>query len=151
MSWVTFGVDLLPNMLAPMLQPNLLIFQPCACRCWCVWGLRSSCDAARRFVDSMDGDQIFVKLDFANAFNCLHGDHMLERVRNIIPEIYCFCFSAYRNHSILHFGDFSLMSRVGPQQGDPLAGLLFCLAIQKLLRATSSAFTSGYMDDRFRR
>ena len=39
------------------------------------------------------------------------------------------------------------MSRVGPQQGDPLAGLLFCLAIQKLLRATRSAFTSGYMDD----
>ena len=39
------------------------------------------------------------------------------------------------------------MSRVGPQQGDSLAGLLFCLAIQKLLRATRSAFTSGYMDD----
>ena len=72
---------------------------------------------------------------------------MLEIVRNIIPEIYCFCLSAYRNHSILQFGNFSLMSRVGPQQGDPLAGLLFCLAIQRLLRATRSAFTSGYMDD----
>ena len=39
------------------------------------------------------------------------------------------------------------MSRVGAQQGYSWAGLLFCLAIQKLLRATRSAFTSGYMDD----
>ena len=70
-----------------------------------------------------------------------------QTVRNIIPEIYCFCLSAYRNHSILQFGNFSLMSRVGPQQGDTLAGLLFCLAIQKLLRATGSTFISGYMDD----
>ena len=71
---------------------------------------------------------------------------MLETVRSIIPDIYCFCFSAYRNHEFLQFGNFSLMSRVGPQQGDSLAGLLFCLAIQKLLRATRYAFTSGYMD-----
>ena len=72
---------------------------------------------------------------------------MLETVRNIISEIYYFCFSAYRNHSILEFSNFSLMSRVGPQQRDPFAGLLFCLAIQKLIRATRSAFTSGYMDN----
>ena len=39
------------------------------------------------------------------------------------------------------------MSRLGPQQGDPLAGLLFCLAIQKLLRVTRFTFTSDYMDD----
>ena len=99
-------------------------------------GCEAVVHAARRFVDSMDEDKIFVKLDFANAFNYLYRDHMLETVRNIIPEIYCFCFSAYRNHSILQSGNFSLMSRVGPQQGDPLASLLFCLAIQKLLRAT---------------
>ena len=111
------------------------------------WGYEAAVHAARRFVDSMDEDKIFVKRDFANAFNCLHRDHLLETVRNIIPEIYRFCFSAYRNHSILQFGNFSLMSRVGPQQGDPLTGLLFCLAIQKLLRATRSAFTSGYMGD----
>ena len=55
--------------------------------------------AALRFLDGMDEDQIFVKLDFANAFNCLQRDHMLETVRNIIPKIYCFCFTAYRNHS----------------------------------------------------
>ena len=39
------------------------------------------------------------------------------------------------------------MSRIGPQQGNPLAGLLFFLAIQKLLRATLSSLTSWYMDD----
>ena len=82
-------------------------------------GVSSGCEAAvhaaRRFLDSMDEDQLFVKLDFANAFNCLHRDHELETVRNIIPEIYCICFSAYRYHYILQFGSFSLMSSVGPQ------------------------------------
>ena len=110
-------------------------------------GCEAAVHAACRFLDSMNEDQIFVKLDFANAFNCLHRDHMRETIRNIFPEIYCFCFSAYRNHSILQFGNFSLMSRVGPQQGDPLASLLFCLAFEKLLRVTHSAFTSGFMDD----
>ena len=95
----------------------------------------------------MDEDQIFVKLDFANAFDCLRRAHMRETVRNIIPEIYYFCFSAYRYHSIIQVGNFSLMSRVGPQQVDLLTDLLFCLAIQKLLMAPRSAFTSGYMDD----
>ena len=72
---------------------------------------------------------------------------MPETVRNIIPEICYFCFSAYRYHVILQFGNFSLTSPVGPQQGDQLACLLFCLAIQKLLKATRSALTSGYMDE----
>ena len=148
MLWVTFGVDWPPNVLAPMLRQNLLIFfNRVQVGVGVSGGYEAAVYAARRFLDSMDEDEIFVKLDFANAFNCLHRDHMLETVRNIISEIYCFCFSAYRNHSILQFGNFSLMSRVGPQQGDPLAGLLFCLAVQKLLRATRSAFTSGYMDD----
>ena len=34
-------------------------------------GCEAAMNAARRFLDSMDEDQIFVKLDFANAFNCL--------------------------------------------------------------------------------
>ena len=97
------------------------------------------------FVDNMGADDVLVKLGFANVFNCFHMNHMLNIVKEVIPKIYCFCYSAYRYH--LQFGSFSLSSQVGPQQGDPLAGLLFCLAIQKLLRSIHSIFSSGYMND----
>ena len=35
-------------------------------------GCEAAVHAARRYLDSMDEDPIFIKLDFANAFNCLH-------------------------------------------------------------------------------
>ena len=59
-----------------------------------------------------------------NNNSCLRRDPMPEIIKNIIPKIYCVCFAAYRRHSILQFDNFSLISRVGPQQGDPLTGLL---------------------------
>ena len=35
----------------------------------------------------------------------------------------------------------------GPQQGDPLGPLLFCLTVQPLLQSLSSELALGYMDD----
>ena len=97
-----------------MLRTNLIIcFSPVQVGVVVSGGCQAAVHAVLRFLDGIDEDQIFVKLDFANAFNCLQRDHMLETVRNIISEIYCFCFPAYRNHSILQFGNFSLTSRVG--------------------------------------
>ena len=95
----------------------------------------------------MGADDVLFKLDFPNAFNCLHRDDMLNIVKEFVPEIYCFCYSAYCCHSTLQFDSFTISSQVGPQQGHPLAGLLFCLAIKKLLRSTRSIFSAGYMDD----
>ena len=39
------------------------------------------------------------------------------------------------------------MSAEGPQQGDPLRGLLFCNTIHPLLRRMNSNLVDGYMDD----
>ena len=39
------------------------------------------------------------------------------------------------------------MSEEGPQQGDPLEGLLFCNTIHPLLRRMNSNLVEGYMDD----
>ena len=39
------------------------------------------------------------------------------------------------------------MSAEGPQQGDPLGGLLFCNTIHPLLRRMNSNLVEGYMDD----
>ena len=72
---------------------------------------------------------------------------MLERVSEVIPELYKFCHLAYNEHSILQFGEFCLTSQEGSQQGDPIGGLLFCLAIHPILRSTTSPLTIGFMDD----
>ena len=89
-----------------------------------------------------------VKLDFTIAFNSLHRRaDMLQAVADRIPELYAFCHSAYRHPSNLFFGDFTVLSQEGPQQGDPLGPLLFCNTTQPLLASLSSPFNIGYLDD----
>ena len=114
-------------------------------------GVAGGCEAAvhatRRFLSTMPADSIIVKLDFSNAFNSLHRDYMLERVSEAIPELYKFSHLAYKEHSILQFGEFCLTSQEGSQQGDPLGGLLFCLDIHPILRSTTSPLDIGFMDD----
>ena len=45
------------------------------------------------------------------------------------------------------FGDEIIQSEEGPQQGDPLCPLLFCLAIHPILASLQSDLAFGYMDD----
>ena len=46
-----------------------------------------------------------------------------------MPEIYKFCHLDYSQHATIQFGDLSISSQSGSQQGYPIGGLLFCLAI----------------------
>ena len=114
-------------------------------------GVSGGCEAAvhatRRFLSGMDDEQIVVKLDLTNAFNSLHRDRMLLSVAEILPDLAPYCFQAYAEESILQFGNFTIKSRVGPQQGDPLAPLLFCLPLQPCLLETRSPLSFGYLDD----
>ena len=103
--------------------------------------------AARSFITDMAEDEVFVKLDFTNAFNTLRRDIMLQMVHDTIPEIYAFTHQAYSAESQLQFGSFVVRSRMGPQQGDPLGPLLLCLPLQPALRAMRSNFRLGYLDD----
>ena len=79
--------------------------------------------AAKLFISNMSSDNLFVKLDFPNAFNCLHRDDMLERVSEAVPELYKFCHLAYSQHSTLQFSNFSISSEEGSQQGIHLDGI----------------------------
>ena len=72
---------------------------------------------------------------------------MLESIAQQLPEIYTFCHLAYGNPSILKFGNRSVISQEGAQQGDPLGPLLFCLAIHPILTSLSSNLVAGYLDD----
>ena len=92
-------------------------------------GVPGGCEAAvhatRRFAEHMPDDQVIVKLHFTNAFNSLHRDAMLESVSARVSAIYKFCHLAYNQPSILKFFENRIMPEEGPQQGDPLGGLLF--------------------------
>ena len=78
-------------------------------------GYEAPVHAVRRFMEGMRGDYVVVKLDFSNTFNCLHRDFMLERVAEMVPELYRFCHLAYSNHSSLQFGELLVSSQVGSQ------------------------------------
>ena len=82
--------------------------------------------AARSFVTDMTQEQIFIKLDFANAFN---RDVMLQAVYATLPELYDFAPQSYSAESTLQFGSFEIRSQMGPQQGDRIGPLLFCLPL----------------------
>jgi hypothetical protein len=110
-------------------------------------GCEGAIHAARRFLVSMQYEQVFVKLDFANAFNSLRRDVMLQAAFESIPELYHLVHQAYALPSILQFGKFSISSQMGPQQGDPLGPLLFCLPLQNVLKSLKAELCVGYLDD----
>jgi len=114
-------------------------------------GVPGGCEAAihatRRFIDSMQAGSVVTKLDFSNAFNCLHRDSMLQAVHDKIPELYNFCHLSYSCTSLLSFGSHTVLSQEGPQQGDPLGPFLFCLTVQPLLDSLSSNLSIGFLDD----
>ena len=110
-------------------------------------GCEAAIHAARRFVSDMSRDQVVVKLDFKNAFNCIHRDIMLELVASELPELYHFCHLAYGASTTLQFGDEVIWSAEGVQQGDPLGPLLFCLVLHPILLSLDSPLKIGFMDD----
>src|SRR6218665_2745186 len=91
--------------------------------------------------------EAMVKLDFKNAFNSLNRDRMVLALEDIAPELTPYCRLAYAEATVVQFGKFTLLSQVGPQQGNPLGPLLFCLPVQPILQSLSFALTLGYLDD----
>src|SRR5688572_32838360 len=72
---------------------------------------------------------------------------MLSEVSKRIPELYKFCHLSYSCPSRLKFGEWSLESQEGVQQGNPLGPMLFCLTIHPLLCSLSSILTVDFLDD----
>jgi len=96
-------------------------------------GCEAAVHSTRRYMESMPADHCVVKLDFTNAFNCLHQDAMLEGARQRTLGIYKFCHLAYNQPSQLAYNGRTIQSREGPQQGDPLSASMFCNTIHPLL------------------
>src|SRR6218665_1554416 len=110
-------------------------------------GCEAAAHAARRFLADLPSGSVLVKLDFNNAFNFLNRVELVTAVYEQIPELYPYCHIAYSKPTVLKYGNFSLFSQSGLQQGDPLAPLLFCLPIQPLLSSLQSLLRIGFLDD----
>jgi len=55
--------------------------------------------ATRRYVENMNPGQVFVKIDFKNAFNNIRRDSMLEAVHKHFPTLLTFVTSSYSQTS----------------------------------------------------
>src|ERR1700730_2918404 len=94
-----------------------------------------------------NNDHFAAKLDFSNAFNSLNRSQMLNEVSKRIPELYKFCNLSYSCPSSLKFGEWTIESQEGVQQGDPLGPMLFCLTIHPLLSSLKSLLTEDFLND----
>ena len=110
-------------------------------------GAEAAVHAARRYLQNLPSGHALLKLDFRNAFNSVRRDKMLEAVRVLAPEIYPLVHSAYASSSSLLWGDKTINSAEGVQQGDPLGPLLFCLTLHRHCEQLQSPLCVMYLDD----
>ena len=110
-------------------------------------GAEAAVHASRKYLKHLPDGHALVKLDFKNAFNSLRRDKMLEAVRDLAPDIYPLVYSAYSAPSTLQWGDHTIQSSEGVQQGDPLGPLLFCLTLHRHCMQLRSPLTVMYLDD----
>ncbi|GAU92580.1 hypothetical protein RvY_04643 [Ramazzottius varieornatus] len=104
--------------------------------------------AVRCFLEKgRDESQVLLKLDFKNAFNTIYREVLLRVIKDFLPKYFPFAWQSYRYSSKLLFGQHTLESAKGEQQGDPLGPLLFCVLIQKLVKSLTSPLNVWYLDD----
>ena len=121
------------------------------------FAVRSGCEAAihatRGYCSSAScssaGEpQVLLKVDFANAFNSIFRDVILEETYSSAPMAATYAYQAYGAPSALRFGDHIVWSKNGIQQGDPLEPLLFSLGLRRLTAALpTTPLSVWYLDD----
>ena len=90
---------------------------------------------------------LFLKIDFANAFNSVRRDVLLQSVQTEFPDFYPFFYQCYSKPTCLLFNGYPIPSSEGVQQGDPLGPLCFSLAIHDLISNLNSDLNAWYLDD----
>ena len=84
--------------------------------------------------------------------NSINRDVFLKECHQRFPQIFKWVHFCYSQHSYLFFGNHSIFSQAGVQQGDPLGPFLFCLVLQVLIdklmdKVPDLALNNWYMDD----
>jgi hypothetical protein len=109
-------------------------------------GAESAIHATRSYIEEKP-DRAFLKIDFKNAFNCVHRDVFLSEVRSRCPEIFPYVSSGYEVDSVLLYNTRVIPSQEGVQQGDPIGPMLFCAAIHSIIQKVSCELNIWYLDD----
>ncbi|GKB65597.1 basic 7S globulin-like protein [Tanacetum coccineum] len=100
------------------------------------------------------GDDVGLSMflvDFKNAFNLVGQEVMLREIHLRCPDISRWVEFCYSNLARLYYGEHTLCSCQGVQQGDPLGPLLFALVLHPLICKIRNSFTlslqAWYLDD----
>ena len=77
---------------------------------------------------------------------------MFKEVRSHIPSLSTWLEFCYNSQSLLHFGDYTINSICGVQQGDPLGSLGFALTFRPIIEKVKSEVlgllaNSWYLDN----
>ena len=110
-------------------------------------GAEAAVHAARYYVDRCSHRRVLVKMDLKNAFNCLRRDAFLTAARDRAPELYRLLWQSYSGATSLFYGEETLESSTGIQQGDPFGPALFSLGVDQLVQGLQSEFNVWYLDD----
>ena len=107
--------------------------------------------AARAWAAGARADESLIMVDFANAFNTLDRQKMLEAIAVEAPVFLPYANYCYGAETPLRGKDFQLWSSEGTQQGDCCGPLFFSVTLQRLLRTccpqSSDAWNRWYLDD----
>jgi hypothetical protein len=109
--------------------------------------------AVNRLVEDRGGDVglSMLLVDFKNAFNMVDRAVMLREVRLHFPAISQWVEFCYSSPARLYYGEHTLWSHQGVQQGDPLGPLLFALVLHplacKIRDSFNLSFQAWYLDD----
>ena len=97
-------------------------------------------------------DIMFLQLDLINAFNHVDRDSAFLEVEEHFPDILQWVLTCYGTEVELIFGSTIIESKTGFHQGDPLASLLFSLALQPIVnilvqQVPTTRANVWYLDD----
>ena len=104
-------------------------------------GVRGGCEgvvhATRATLEDPDiphDEKFTLQVDFDNGYNRIERSPMFAAVRKHFPEASHWVEASYGVETILNFGEGTIRSSTGTQQGDPLSSLLFCLTLQPVVQ-----------------
>ena len=93
---------------------------------------------ARGWLAATPPDQCLLQIDFANAYNTLDRQKMLQAVAAECPVFLPYATACYGQHAELFGPGFRLGSQQGVHQGDPLGPLLFAVTAQPVAALAGS-------------
>ena len=111
-------------------------------------GIEAAIHAMREVFNDSTTEAVLLA-DATNAFNSLNREAALRNVQHLCPSLAPVVINTYRQPANLYVGGETISSEEGTTQGDPIAMVMYAVAIIPLLKsvATEGATQAWYADD----